>query len=164
MITILSISALKSILKRCMVWKCCTVLRYVTLYNDNMYKLTHQIKARKFTRLYLLCLYSVTLSCGAEGLEALTNLIQAGPSLVQMDNQHSISGWHFATADQLPFPCVGRMFEPEFTPWPFAWHGDKQHRKPLSSSPCTIHHLRLRFKCLKWNQVNGMMMCIGHHC
>lgn len=82
-----------------------------------------------------------------------TNLIQAWPCLVLMDNQHSISGWHFPAAHQLLCPCAGVMFRPVIMSWPFAWHGDKQHKKPLSKRPGTLQNLLLVFNCYKLNQL-----------
>lgn len=92
-----------------------------------------------------------------------TNLVQAWPCLVLMDNQHSISGWHFPAAHQLLCPCAGVMFRPVIMPWPFAWHGDKQHKKPVSKRPGTLQNLLRVFNCCKLNQLwnsNGMAAII----
>lgn len=113
--------------------------------------LTHTSNQGDFTLtiMYLFCLVCVTLSRGAEGLEVLTNLIQAWPGLVLMDNQHSISGWHFPAADQLLCPCAGVMFRPVIIPWPLAWDGDKQHKKQTPESPAQLQVLEMK-STLKW--------------
>jgi len=97
---------------------------------------------------FSICCVSSMWPCQEE-LKDLRSLIisfSLGLRRVLMDNQHSISGWHFPPAYQLLCLCAGVIFGPLITPWPLAQHRDKQHKKLPNNRPCTLQILLLRFK------------------